>query len=304
MTQASFFSRTVVAAFALLALCLTGASALAQTPTTVINQTTPYVDPVIPGEIVYRTGDELATEVLFENTVRVTAITISYTSEVPVNYVVRFYSGSLVRALTIPNLPAGSGVFTYRLPAAQQFDWAPLVQTNILGVRRSSGAWSVQLTRTDGTNPGTLAGHRMAVGPGFWRNLTRNATESGSSVGIATFNFNLDEEAPTGFYTKVEGVLTAPPTLAALSPSAVSVPGGSSVTLAVTLSAPAPSNGLVVQLASNSSSATVPASVTIPAGATSANVVVRTSGVRRNTTATITATLGGVQRTANITILR
>ncbi|MBX9737892.1 MAG: hypothetical protein K2X32_13300 [Phycisphaerales bacterium] len=304
MLQSSLVSRVVVMAAFVLAFCFSGAAARAQTPTSVVNQTTLYVDSVIPGEIVYYTGDELETQVSFASTVRVNAITMNYVSSVPVNYVVRFYSGSLVRAITIPNLPAGGGVFTYSIPAAQQFDWAPLVQTNILGVRSSGGSWSVQLTRADGSNPGTLAGHRMAVGGSFWRNLTTGFVESGAGMGLGTFNFDLDEEPPIGFYMKIDGTLAVPPALTAISPGFTSIRGGSTATLAVSISAPAPAGGTVVQLSSNSASATVPQSVTIPAGATSASFVVRTGTVRRNAAATITATLGSVRRTASVTILR
>lgn len=306
MFQSSLLSRVAVMAAFVLTVCFSGAATQAQTPTTVVNQTTLYVDPVIPGEIVYYTGDELETHLSFENTVRVTAITVNYVSSVPVNYVVRFYSGPLVRAITIPNLPAGGGAFTYSIPAAQQFDWAPLVQTNILGVRSSGGSWSVQLTQADGSNPGTLAGHRMATVTtgGFWRNLTDNAIESGSSVGIATFNFNFDEEAPVGFYLKVDGTVSVPPALANITPGFVTLRGGSSATLAVSINAPAPAGGVVIQLASSSSSATVPSSVTIPAGATSANVIVRTGTVRRNTTAVITASLRNVSRTTILTVTK
>jgi hypothetical protein len=306
MSQSSALSRVVLVIVAAFALCLGGASAMAQTPTTVVNQTTPYVDPIIPGDIVYRTGDELRSTLSFENTVRVTSITINYTSTIPVNYVVRFYSGSLVRAITIPNLPAGGGVVTYSIPAAEQFDWAPQVTTNFFGTRISSGQWSVQLTRTDGTSSGTLAGHRMADigGPGFWLNATRNVVESGSSVGIATFDLALDQEAPVGFYIRIDGTLAVPPSLSAITPNPISIRGGSTGSFSVISSAPAPAGGLVVRLASNSSAASVPTSVTIPAGATSATVVVRTTTVRRNTSATITATLGNTSRTANVTVLR
>ncbi len=305
MFKSLLSSRLAVAVLGLLVLALSTPAAHAQAAMNVVDQTTLYVDPLIPGEIVYFTGDELASPVRFENTVRVNSITVNYVSSVPVNYVVRFYSGALVRVITIPNLPAGGGEYTYAIPAAQQFDWAPLVQTNILGVRTSGGTWSVQLTNTDGSDPGTLAGHRMAVGPGFWSNLTTGDIESGSSVGIATFNFNFDQESPTGLYARISGTLLAPPpSLASVTPGSTSVQGGSPATLAVVISSPAPAGGLVVRLASNSTSVTVPASVTIPAGATTANFVVRTTTVRRNTSATITATLGSTTRNAVVTVRR
>src|SRR5437588_337099 len=58
----------------------------------------------------------------------------------------------------------------------------------------------------------------------------------------------------------------AAPTLASLSVNPASVVGGTSSTGTVTLSAPAPSGGVVVTLSDNSAAVTVPASVTVPAG--------------------------------------
>src|SRR4029077_21102431 len=70
------------------------------------------------------------------------------------------------------------------------------------------------------------------------------------------------------------GVLTVTPsaasTLTGLSINPATVVGGNSTTGTVTLSAAAPSGGMVVTLSDNSASATVPASVTVPAGASSA----------------------------------
>lgn len=88
-----------------------------------------------------------------------------------------------------------------------------------------------------------------------------------------------------------------------ISPSVVR--GGSSARGTVTLSAPAPPGGVVVQLRSSSARARVPSTVTIPAGATSANFTIRTT--RGGfwafwTTATITATYNGASRSARLTI--
>jgi trimeric autotransporter adhesin len=73
-----------------------------------------------------------------------------------------------------------------------------------------------------------------------------------------------------------------------ISPSTVS--GGQSATGTVTLAAPAPSGGALVNFASSSTAATVPGSFTIPAGQTTGNVPVSTSTVTSSTTAVITAT--------------
>lgn len=281
--------------------------ARAQTPVTIINQTTPFVDEVIPGPIVYATGDELQNEVVFEGTVRITSITVRYSSTIPVNYVVRFYSGPLAGTITIPNLPAGINTITYAVPAAQQFDWTPVVTVNAIGVRRSAGAYSLQLTRTDGSNPGAAAGHVLAVGEQFWRNLTLDRIEDGVSLGLTTFDLNNDIVPPAGFHIRLDGASVPPPAPAvavtALSGPA-SIKGGRSTSFIVRLSAPAPAGGVNVALTSSSSVARVPASVTIPAGSSTATVTVTTTTVRRNTGVTLTATLGTSQASTALTVTR
>lgn len=302
-----FVSAFILPLFALLTLLVP--TAKAQTgPLTLINQTTPFVDQVIPGPIVYYTGDELQSEFTFEGTVRVTSISVRYSSSIPVNYVVRFYSGALAGTITIPNLPAGNHTITYAVPPAQQFDWTPVVTVNAIGVRRSAGAYSLQLTRVDGTNPGTAAGHVLAVGEQFWRNLTLNRIEDPVSLGLVTFDLANDIVPAAGFHIRVDAAPVAAPvptaTLTALTTAAPSIKGGRSTTLTVRLSAPAPAGGITVALASNSTVATVPSSVRIAAGATSATIPVTTTPVRRNTPVTLTATLGTSQVSTTLTVTR
>ncbi len=94
-------------------------------------------------------------------------------------------------------------------------------------------------------------------------------------------------------------------TLQSLTIRPTSVWGGDSATGTVTLSAPAPAGGVVVQLrSSNSGAASVPSSITIPAGQRSARFAIRTTScwycfIR---TVTITATYNGVSRSARLTI--
>jgi thermitase len=93
------------------------------------------------------------------------------------------------------------------------------------------------------------------------------------------------------------------PSLSSLSLNPTSVVGGNSSTGTVTLTAPAPSGGFVVNLSSsNTSVATVPSSVTVPAGATSANFTVATNPVSSVRSVTITAAAGGITRTATLTV--
>jgi hypothetical protein len=92
------------------------------------------------------------------------------------------------------------------------------------------------------------------------------------------------------------------PSLSSLSVNPTSIVGGRSATGTITLSAPAPNNGVVVSLSNDSSTAAVPANVTVPAGSSSANFAITTPSVTATTTATISAASGGVTRTATLTV--
>jgi hypothetical protein len=102
----------------------------------------------------------------------------------------------------------------------------------------------------------------------------------------------------------VQAPSTTTPTLASLSVSPSSVVGGSANAQATaTLSAAAPSGGVVVSLSSsNTAAATVPASVTVPAGATSATFTVTSKAVTTSTNVTLGGSFGGTTRTAAFTV--
>jgi hypothetical protein len=96
----------------------------------------------------------------------------------------------------------------------------------------------------------------------------------------------------------------APPLLQSLTISPASVPGGTSATGTVSLSAPAPSGGISVTLStSNRFVASVPGVVSIPAGQTSANFSVSTFTGSADTSATISA-LYDTTRSASLLVTR
>jgi uncharacterized protein (TIGR03437 family) len=93
------------------------------------------------------------------------------------------------------------------------------------------------------------------------------------------------------------------PSLISLTMSPPIVQGGVTSGAAITLSAPAPAGGFVVDLQSdNAFAAQVPAFTTVPARATSVTVAVKTTKVTSPQTATITATAGGASRSATLTV--
>jgi hypothetical protein len=104
-----------------------------------------------------------------------------------------------------------------------------------------------------------------------------------------------------GGYGNSPGPGPGSPTLSSVTLNPTSVTGGSSSMGMVTLSGPAPSGGLAVNLSSNSP-ATVPASVTVAYGASSATFTVTTSAVTASTPATISASYAGVTKTASLTV--
>ena len=90
------------------------------------------------------------------------------------------------------------------------------------------------------------------------------------------------------------------PTSVTLSPT--SVAGGKSSIATITIEAPAPAGGVVVELSSSIADATVPASVTIPAGAIKASVTVSTRPVLSNVSASIRAAVNGVTKSGTLVI--
>jgi hypothetical protein len=91
--------------------------------------------------------------------------------------------------------------------------------------------------------------------------------------------------------------------LSSLTLNPTSVGGGNTSQGTVTLSAAAPSPGVVVTLSSsNTAAATVPASVTIASGASSATFTVNTSSVGTSTSSTISASYAGVTDTAVLSV--
>jgi hypothetical protein len=131
-------------------------------------------------------------------------------------------------------------------------------------------------------------------------------TVSTSSTTAATTTVLIS--ASDGGVTKSANLTVSPASsssvsLSSLKLSQTSISGGNSLNGTVTLSAAAPSGGIVVALtSSNSSVASVPSSVTISAGSTSANFKIRTQRVSSNTNVTISGTYNGVTKSASLTV--
>jgi uncharacterized protein (TIGR03437 family) len=93
------------------------------------------------------------------------------------------------------------------------------------------------------------------------------------------------------------------PTPVSLTLNPVTVPGGNNSTGTVTISAPAPSAGLVVNLSTNNPFVSqIPSYVVVASGQTIATFTINTPTVSASQTATITASAGAVSQSATLTV--
>jgi hypothetical protein len=95
----------------------------------------------------------------------------------------------------------------------------------------------------------------------------------------------------------------AAPQLQAFTVSSSTVSAGSAFTVAVVLSAPAPSGGVTVALSSSPSGVvTGPSSITVAAGSSTASVTLNAGQVSTSTTVVLTATLGTASLSATVRV--
>lgn len=114
---------------------------------------------------------------------------------------------------------------------------------------------------------------------------------------------NVSITARVGTFSKTGSLTVAPVAVGNLALDPASVVGGMQSAGRVTLTAPAPSGGITVQLSStNTSLARVSASLTVPAGSTSATFNVLTLTTAETKTALISATAGGETRSVSLTV--
>lgn len=116
---------------------------------------------------------------------------------------------------------------------------------------------------------------------------------------VLTGTQNVDVIAALGYTQAITKTLEVRQLSLTLSLDPQTVTGYANSTGTVTLNAPAPPGGLVVNLtSSNTAVATVPAQVTIPAGQASAQFTISTNSVSDDTDVTITASIGSIQTQA------
>jgi Abnormal spindle-like microcephaly-assoc'd, ASPM-SPD-2-Hydin len=173
--------------------------------------------------------------------------------------------------------------------------------TQTLTLRSSgSGALTISAARLSGSSF-TMSGATFPItlNPGQTASLTIQFDPT--SAGAASGQIAVTSNSSTGGSTNVDlsGRGTAAPSTAALSAlscTSGSMTGAGTDTCTVTMTAPAPSSGLNVTLASNNKAVTLPASINVPANATSAGFSATVSAVSSAQSATLTATANGVTK--------
>ena len=108
--------------------------------------------------------------------------------------------------------------------------------------------------------------------------------------------------ATYGAVSKTATLTVKAPTVIGLTLNPSRVMGGNSTVGTVTISGPAPTNGLTVAVSDNSANSQVPVSVLVPAGATSATFTITTTTVTAQGSALVTAAANGSSVSATLTI--
>lgn len=163
-----------------------------------------------------------------------------------------------------------------------------------------AGGFTVNLSST---NPaaGSLSASQITIPAGqiISQPFTFNA------AAVATDQMTTISASRPGFTTRSQDVIVRAITMGlVITPTSV-IGGDANATGVLTLSAPAPADGLTVALSSSApAAASVPATVTVSGGSTSAQFTITTSKVATNQLVTITATASPtVQASATLNVL-
>jgi len=156
---------------------------------------------------------------------------------------------------------------------------------------------SATLTGTGFTLGGAAIPVTLNPGQSATMQVTFDPTAAGAETGTILITSNATTNPTATISLSGTGDTTAG-ALSSLTCTTMSFSAAGTDACTVTLSAAAPTGGLVVTLASNNTAVTVPASVTVAAGATTAPFTATIAAVTSTQTATLTATASGVAKTA------
>ena len=241
---------------------------------------------------------------------------------------------SSAKVATVPSsvtVPAGASTVTFTVGTSPVTTSTTSKITAKMGSVSSSQVLTVIPLAVSNlaVNPGEIVGGASSTGT-----VTLNAPASGNGaiVSLSSTAFGLSfpntVTVPTGnttanFAISTVPVATAnpatisakfsgssavatltidPPKLTALTLSPTTVLGGASAAGTVTISSPAPSAGLTIQLGTTSAQVSVPATITVPAGTTTGTFTLQTFSGPTTLNATISAGFNNISTTAQITI--
>lgn len=142
----------------------------------------------------------------------------------------------------------------------------------------------------------------IAGGASYSLGLSYHPTTTGAATGALTLTSNVSTDPQVTIALSGTGESVATPALSGLSCGSASIAGAGADDCTVTLTAPAGTGGLTVDLASSSTAVSVPGSVTVAAGATNAGFTATVSGVTTSQTAVLTASAGGVTESYAISL--
>jgi len=261
--------------------------------------------------------------------------TVTLNGPAPAAGIVVTLSSSNTTYATVPasvSVAAGSSTGTFTVStAADQSTKTAVITTGLSGSSQAAtltiippALASLSLSPTTlvggakATGTVTLTGPAAAGGVGVSLSSSNTSATIQANVTVlagatsATFPINTTvvTTVTTSTITAAHGTVTDTATLTinpyqvnSVTATPTSVIGGDTSEGTVTISSPAPTGGLPVNLSSNSTSAGVPATVTVPAGATSVGFSITTTPVATATSPTIQASIGTSQATASITVI-
>ncbi|MEZ0327909.1 MAG: hypothetical protein ACAH95_18595, partial [Fimbriimonas sp.] len=127
------------------------------------------------------------------------------------------------------------------------------------------------------------------------------ATFNVTHAPVAT-DTNVTISADLGTYTRTVALLVQSPSVKSLALNPTTVVGGQTSQATVTLTAPAPAGGILVNLSTSNTKARCPSSVLVPGGATQATFTVDSVNVNSQAGSYVRATIGTVTRSALLTL--
>jgi len=136
----------------------------------------------------------------------------------------------------------------------------------------------------------------VAAGGTFNLTVDFSPSSTGAALGELTIKSDAANDGSVMVNLSGTGTIVAIPALSTLTCASGTINGAGTDRCTVTLSAPAPSGGETVSLASSNISVSVPASVTVAAGATSAGFVATVTAVNAQETVTRSANVNGVSQ--------